>query len=502
MKLKKIVKSSIGIFVLFTSVFSFSCKMNGSDDKTKNGYGLFSNSENTFGTSKSTEEYKFLIRGMNNIRLKIESSQVTASLKEDGEGSFSLADIPLWVKSGSFDFRKVAKIKFQIKSDSVKSGDIKMLVYSGNDVVKESNLKANIKISDWVSFSISVGSPAQINNITRAFTLKICGDSAKKDSSIQVREIAFLDKDGRDVDITNLLSKNTGGSEDSGGNDNNGSQNGGNTGGHTIDTVVKGATDGKSVGTSKKNLTGSGEGDYKTLVWSDEFEGDLVKSENWTFETGAWGWGNQELQNYTNGANATVHGGVLDIIVKPDLTSTRMKTDGKKIIKYGRIEARIKASSEVGSWPAFWMLGANQTSVGWPSCGEIDIMEHANKDNFVYNTLHWNVKSDTNNSGYQHAEYGTANGNWDSVINSNPINVNEWHVYRVDWTDSSMDFYVDDIQTMAFTITDNPGIKAFKKDFFLILNFAAGGNFVKNKNKSTFTNLPWHMYVDYVRVYQ
>src|SRR6185436_15483099 len=133
-----------------------------------------------------------------------------------------------------------------------------------------------------------------------------------------------------------------------------------------------------------------------SLSWSDEFDSSAINTSNWKFETGAGGWGNNELEYYTNRAvNATVSNGNLLIIARKEsyngssYTSARMKTQGLQSWTYGKMEARIKLPSGKGIWPAFWMLGENITSVGWPKCGEIDIMEHVNKDTTTEGTMHW-----------------------------------------------------------------------------------------------------------------
>ena len=134
------------------------------------------------------------------------------------------------------------------------------------------------------------------------------------------------------------------------------------------------------------------------LVWQDEFDNGI--SADWVFETGNQdGWGNNELQYYRR-ENATVEDGKLVITAKREsfggynYTSTRMKTLGKKSWKYGKIEARIKMPAFSGIWPAFWLMGDNITTVNWPNCGEIDVMEHINSENITYGTAHW---TDNNN---------------------------------------------------------------------------------------------------------
>ncbi len=136
-----------------------------------------------------------------------------------------------------------------------------------------------------------------------------------------------------------------------------------------------------------------------TLVWSDEFLGSTINPNNWTHETGGGGWGNNELQYYTDRAdNSYIQNGKLVIEAKEesfggrDYTSARLITKGKQFFKYGRIEARMKLPYGQGLWPAFWMLGENISSIGWPACGEIDIMEMiggTNNNHVVHGTLHW-----------------------------------------------------------------------------------------------------------------
>ena len=145
------------------------------------------------------------------------------------------------------------------------------------------------------------------------------------------------------------------------------------------------------------------------LVWSDEFNGNSIDTSKWGFEigTGSNGWGNNEQQYYTNRSdNAYVADGALHIRAKKEsyggrnYTSARLNTNGKFTFTYGYVEARLALPSNQGIWPAFWMLGANIGSVGWPSCGEIDIMEAINAENKTYGTCHWNANG--------HAEYGNA----------------------------------------------------------------------------------------------
>ncbi|MFZ5550332.1 MAG: carbohydrate-binding protein [Pseudomonadota bacterium] len=227
------------------------------------------------------------------------------------------------------------------------------------------------------------------------------------------------------------------------------------------------------------------------LVWQDEFNGSI--GPDWVFETGngANGWGNNELQYYRR-ENATIENGNLVITARRQdyggfrYTSARMKTQGKRSFKYGKIEARIAMPSALGLWPAFWMLGSNITQVGWPASGEIDVMEHVNTESDVHGTVHWQA----DNGSY--ASYGG---------HTNAGGVTGYHLYTVEWDANFIRWFIDGRQYHVIDITNNAGgTDEFHKDFFLLLNMAVGGNWPGfNVNEAA---LPAKMYVDYVRVYQ
>lgn len=229
-----------------------------------------------------------------------------------------------------------------------------------------------------------------------------------------------------------------------------------------------------------------------TMVWSDEFDGASVNMNDWTFETGATGWGNNELQNYTNGGNVYQALGKLVIEARQEsansFTSTRMITQGKQSFKYGRIDIRAKLPQGQGLWPALWMLGENFSSVGWPKCGEIDIMELiGHQPSTVYGTVHWADGSDN------HAEYG---GN---TSLSSGVFADEYHVFSIIWDAQQIRWYLDDNLYHTIDITD-PTLSEFHEEFFFIFNVAVGGNWPGNPDGTA--TFPQRMIVDYVRVFQ
>ncbi len=226
-----------------------------------------------------------------------------------------------------------------------------------------------------------------------------------------------------------------------------------------------------------------------TLTWSDEFNGTSVDPANWTFETGNLGVNNEK--EYYQAANATVANGNLIITAKQEqvgawpYTSARMNSANKVAAQYGRIEARIKLPVGAGLWPAFWMLGVNINSgVSWPSCGEIDIMEHVNADSLIYGTIHWSA-------GGNAASYGLNTSTSPSA----------YHIYAVNWDTNSIRWYVDNTLYATGDISNNiNSTDAFHKPFFIILNLAVAGDFPgQNVDLS---KLPASMYVDYIRVYK
>ena len=231
------------------------------------------------------------------------------------------------------------------------------------------------------------------------------------------------------------------------------------------------------------------------LVMSEEFNTNgAPDSSLWSYDIGNGnnGWGNNELQNYTdNSANIKIEDGMLKITAIKQgstYTSARIQTKGKFEKKYGRIEARIKMPYGKGLWPAFWMLGANSGTVAWPQCGEIDIMEYlGSKPTSIFGSVH--------GPGYSGGEAITKN-----YTLSNDRFDNDFHVFGIEWDENYINYYVDNVLYNQITPADVPGQWVFNQPFYIILNMAVGGNFPGSPNSSTV--FPQTMLVDYVRVYQ
>ena len=230
-----------------------------------------------------------------------------------------------------------------------------------------------------------------------------------------------------------------------------------------------------------------------TLTWQDEFNGTILSSD-WTHEigNGSWGWGNNELQYYRQ-QNTSLENGYLTIRAKQEYyggfnyTSSRIITKGNVFNTYGRIDIRAKLPYGQGLWPALWMLGENISSVSWPTCGEVDIMEMIGgtgyNDRTIHGTVHWEDNG--------HASYGGPNS-----LSSGRF-ADEFHVFSIIWTPNSIVWLRDDIQYKSIDITN---LSAFHNDFFFIFNVAVGGNWPGSPDASTV--FPQTMIVDYVRVFQ
>jgi beta-glucanase (GH16 family) len=228
------------------------------------------------------------------------------------------------------------------------------------------------------------------------------------------------------------------------------------------------------------------------LVWQDEFNASgAPDNTKWTYDTGAGGWGNNELQTYTyDSENIAVEDSALRITAirsGNSFTSARIKTQGLFEQEYGRIEARIKMPWGPGIWPAFWMLGSNVETDGWPQCGEIDIMEYRGQQpNIIHGSVH--------GPGYSGGaaitkSYGYTDNRFDV----------DFHVFAVEWGSDYLRYWVDDILYQEIKPDDLTGDWVFDHPFFIILNVAVGGNYVGFPTSQT--PFPQSMYVDWIRVY-
>ncbi len=235
-------------------------------------------------------------------------------------------------------------------------------------------------------------------------------------------------------------------------------------------------------------------GDMTTLIWQDEFDQDGAPASHWFHETvppNNGNWWNNEQQHYTNRrVNSIVENGNLKIIAKredyqgKDYTSARMITKDRFEFQYGRVEIRAKLPVGQGTWPALWLLGENIDEVSWPRCGEIDIMEHGDGEpGLVSSSVH-----QANANGDVYVQRG------EQVIQNEDT---EFHVYRMDWTEDYLEFFVDGRRHHYVGIDQNT---PFHQPFFLIFNVAMGGNFVGNSIDPDFVSS--EMVVDYIRVYQ
>lgn len=247
------------------------------------------------------------------------------------------------------------------------------------------------------------------------------------------------------------------------------------------------------------------------LFWSDEFDGPSLNTDWWTCETGGHGWGNAELQYYTDRPeNVQVRDGSLVITARKEdykgskATSARLITLEKVYFKYGYIVASIKLPKTAnGLWPAFWMMGNDFKSKGWPNCGEIDILEmgHSNgynnrQETFLNGACHWGQPG--------HAYYAH------DINNSYSVQDGNFHTFTCIWDENKISMYIDletypDARPYFEMNIKDFGDNEFRKDNFILLNLAVGGNFpgIWDINKVTALNDgPAEMEVDYVRVFQ
>lgn len=242
---------------------------------------------------------------------------------------------------------------------------------------------------------------------------------------------------------------------------------------------------------------------YTNIVWQDEFDQDgSLDSDKWSIDIGTGaeifgqpGWGNNELQYYTDRPeNIVVKDGMLQITAKEEsfegsnYTSAKILTKGKFATTYGRFEARIQLPFGQGIWPAFWLLGDDSGgTVSWPQVGEVDIMEYRGQEPLVIlGSVHG---PDYSAGNAVTARYTLINGRFDT----------EFHVFAIEWEPDVIRYYVDDVLYNKITPEDVSGEWVFNDNsFYIIMNVAVGGNFVGSPNSST--PFPQTMLVDYVRV--
>jgi beta-glucanase (GH16 family) len=245
------------------------------------------------------------------------------------------------------------------------------------------------------------------------------------------------------------------------------------------------------------------------LIWRDEFDGASIDTNKWTFDIGNGaptlpGWGNNEKQFYTSRPqNAQVSNGILHIIAQKEstngfsYTSARLKTKDLFARAWGRFEFRAKAPSGLGYWSALWMLPENSAYGSWAASGEIDVMEIKGAEmNRVFGTIHFGgswPKNAQAGAAYKFANGGTAS---------------DFHVYQLDWTTNTIGWSVDGVTYKKQTnwwSAGGPFPAPFDQPFYILMNLAVGGNYLKNPEANTInarTEFPGELQVDYVRVYE
>ena len=255
------------------------------------------------------------------------------------------------------------------------------------------------------------------------------------------------------------------------------------------DTFLPGSDDGYITPTSYAGYT---------LTWADEFDGTEIDETSWTHETGNHGWGNQELQNYTaRPVNSYIANGKLVIEAREEnfggseYTSARIISAGKREYQFGRIDIRAKLPVGQGMWPALWMLGANFFTVGWPNCGEIDIMENVGfEPNISHGAAHWGPQGQT----FSTPKTG------DYHIPAGETFADEFHVFSIIWETDNIKWYVDDNLFHTLNKSEVGAHYNFNAPFFFIMNIAVGGTWPGSPDATTV--FPQRMFVDYVRVFQ
>ena len=374
----------------------------------------------------------------------------------------TVAQVPPQADTGSYyDFTGVSKIKFCVRSSDLDASKVYFILQDTSDkyLINKSLKSCGVSaITSWTEVTIDVSSyTASKIKVAAGFILK----DGSKDNAVQIKQFGFLDSSGANVDVAKTVLWNG--------------------------SPVSGST-----------ATASGvdsSGNTRTLLWADEFSGASTTPDPsiWTYDLGAGGWGNGEVETYTNSrTNSYVSDGTLKIVAVKSgssWTSARLKTKGLKDFTYGRVEFRAKVPVDAGSWPAIWMLPTGSVYGKWPASGEIDVMESAGGTtgvNKVYGTTHCNA-------GYGGGGKGTG-----SLLLTD---ITQWHTYAMEWTESTIYWYYDGVQKGSYS---NPKTSPasngwpFDQDFHILMNVAMGGSLGGN---ITTTNTSITMEIDYVRVY-
>ena len=234
-----------------------------------------------------------------------------------------------------------------------------------------------------------------------------------------------------------------------------------------------------------------------TKVFADEFDGSEINLDNWTHEIGAGGWGNEESQYYTDrSANSVISNGNLVITAREEsfqgapYTSARIISKDKQEYRWGRVDVRAVLPEGQGIWPAIWMLGHNISEVGWPHCGEIDIMELlGHEPSKVHGTAHWGPQGQTF-SFFKGESFELDSDKFSESYN----------VFSIDWEPDRITYMVND--EVYFTLSPDlvNGNYPFNQEFFFLFNIAVGGEWPGYPDAST--QFPQQMLIDYIRVFQ
>lgn len=229
-------------------------------------------------------------------------------------------------------------------------------------------------------------------------------------------------------------------------------------------------------------------------IWADEFDGNELNENNWSFDEGdgcpaLCGWGNNELQIYTR-KNHRLEDGKLYLIARDEgdhYTSTKITTKNKQTFQYGRFEIRAKLATGAGLWPAFWLLGKNINQVGWPLCGEIDVLEFVGRSpGEIFTSLHTQANHGDN-----------ANTKTTAIPNLEE----RFHIYAAEWDQQSITFYVDNKPVYRFAPKEKTtAVWPFDQPYYLLLNLAIGGDFGGELSEDTV--FPQEFVIDYIRVFR